>query len=372
GDRWVRARVGAGRHGGDHAGGARAGGPQPRDAARSAALPDHAGRPALPADPLRHPGDGSGLLPPRGRRAGRAAAEAVAGRPARPPAGDASRHDGMRRQRPRPLLAALDQPAMADRGGRDRRVDGNAARAAAAGGRHAGRCGRRRVHRRRSRRRGRRDPGLPARADAGGGHGRRRPARPRAQRRAIAAPARVPAAARRPRLVRHDERQVARPDRRGGRAVRGLPAHVGLPPLRGGRHAGRARDPHGPALAHGSAGNPGLHDPRALRRAGAVPARRARVVGLGARRARRGQRGRRARVGRGGARPADRAAGVAGLELPVGAVGHRPPRALLARDGRGGQRPARHRRLEPQGLREHVGGAHRRVRGRWARAGPPV
>ena len=40
---------------GDHARGAPARGAQPRAAAGGAALPDHAGRTALPADPLRHP-----------------------------------------------------------------------------------------------------------------------------------------------------------------------------------------------------------------------------------------------------------------------------------------------------------------------------
>ena len=56
-------------HHGDLARGAAARRPQPRHAARGAAPRRHAGRPALPADPLRHPARRRGDVAARGRRA---------------------------------------------------------------------------------------------------------------------------------------------------------------------------------------------------------------------------------------------------------------------------------------------------------------
>ena len=124
------------------------------------------------------------------------------------------------------------------------------------------RRGRGPLHRARPRRRGRRRAGLPAQPPARRGR-RRAAARLRDQRRAAAAAARLPAAAGRAGLVRDDEREVARADRRDRRAVRRLPAGDGLPDARA---RGRPRDAghadHA-ARADGAAGDPGLHDARA-------------------------------------------------------------------------------------------------------------
>ena len=144
------------------AGGAPARGAQPRHAAGGAALRRHAGRPALPADPLRHPG----------RRPRRVAAARSAGASTRPlslslddlrarPAVTRAGDDGVRRQRPRAARAAAAQPAVAARGGRaPAEWTGVAAGAAARRGRRRGRRGRGALHRPRPRRRGRRRAGL--------------------------------------------------------------------------------------------------------------------------------------------------------------------------------------------------------------------
>ena len=185
---------------------------QPRPAARGARLRRHAGRHALPADPLRRPGRGPGELALWRRRAGGPRALAVARRPARPTGGHARGDDRVRGQRSHRDDAAADRPAMGRRGGRDGGVDRRAVARRARGGRRAGRCDRGPV-----RRAGPRDRGRPADELRAQPVARRRPprrgaARLRDERAAAAAPARLPAAARGPRLVRHGERQVARAD----------------------------------------------------------------------------------------------------------------------------------------------------------------
>src|SRR4029079_19164488 len=102
-----------------------------------------------------------------------------------------------------------DQPAVADRGGRNGLVAWGRARAVARGGGTGPHGGRRRLRRARSRRGGRGGAALRAEPPA-----RRRDrlplrARLRAERGAAAAAARLSAPARRSRLVRDDEREVA-------------------------------------------------------------------------------------------------------------------------------------------------------------------
>ncbi len=132
--------------------------------------------------------------------------------------------------------AAVAEPAVAPRGGRQLRVDGHAAGAAPPRGRaRAGRGGRR-VHRSRPWHSGRRR--APVRAEP---HGRRRVARRRLarlrrERRAAAAAARLSAATARSGLVRDDAREVAAHDHGERRAVPRLAAGGRVPASRiGGR-----------------------------------------------------------------------------------------------------------------------------------------
>ena len=103
----------------------------------------------------------------------------------------------------------------------------------------------------------------------------RRAARLRDERRAPAAPARLPAAPGGAGLVRHEERQVAGADHPAGGALHGLPERRRLPALRRRRRARRAGHAHAAALADGPARRARLHDPRASPRARAGAAARA-------------------------------------------------------------------------------------------------
>ena len=195
----------------------------------------------------------------RGRRARRAAARrsrsTTCARARRVTlAGD----DGVRRQRPRAPPPAAAQPAVAAEAVGTAEWTGTplAPILAEAG---LGRTARRaRLHGRRPRHPGRGRARLRAQPAARRGDARRGPARVRDERPAAPAAARLPAAAARPGLVRHDEREVAARDHGGRRAVRRVPA--------GGRYRIRARedDPGTPvtridaARADGAAGLPGL------------------------------------------------------------------------------------------------------------------
>ena len=138
-------------------------------------------------------------------------------------------HARVRRQRACPALAPSAEPAVARGGGRERRVDGNAARAAARGGRRRGRRRRGAVHRARPRHPGRARARVRAQPAARRGAPARDAPRLRDQRAAASASARLPAPADRAGLVRHGAREVARPDHRAQRAVRGLPAGASVP-----------------------------------------------------------------------------------------------------------------------------------------------
>ena len=129
--------------------------PEPRHAARGAALGPDADRAPLPPDALRHSGRRRGRVAARGRRPRRAAAVALAGRAPRASGGRARRDDGVRRERSRVRRAARRQPAVAPRGRRHRELAGRLGRLAARGRGYARGCQRRAVHRPRSRRRGR-------------------------------------------------------------------------------------------------------------------------------------------------------------------------------------------------------------------------
>ena len=209
--------------------------------------------------------------------------------------------------------------------------------------RRGGRGRRRRrgaVHGARPGRRGRRRAGLPAQPHARGG--RRRPVpRLRGQRRAAAAAARLPAAADRPGLVRHDEREVARADRRDRRAVRRIPAGDRLPDARARGRSRDAGDAHHAARADGAAGHPGLHDARAgsCRPARASWSGRA-WSGWGADRGGRGVRRRRRARGRrpSSARSPNRAPGARGASPGTRGPGEHEL-CCRARDAAGNEQP---------------------------------
>ena len=78
---------------------------------------------SLPAGPLRHPGGRRDQLAADDRWPSRRASLAVARRASRAAGEDARRDPGVRRQRPRPALAAPGEPALVARGGGHRRVD---------------------------------------------------------------------------------------------------------------------------------------------------------------------------------------------------------------------------------------------------------
>ena len=236
---------------------------QPRDAARGAALAGDAARAALPARPLRHPARRRRRVAARARRAGRAAAVAHARRAARAAGGRADRDDGVRRQRPREARPAAVLAAVAGRGGRDRPLARRPAGGAPRRGGAARRRGRRRVHRPRRRRRGRGRAALRAGAAARRGARLGRGARLRDERRPAPAAARLPAPARRSRLVRDDEREVARARRRARPRLRRLPAGDRVPAPRERGRRGRAGDADGAALAARPARRAGLPHARA-------------------------------------------------------------------------------------------------------------
>ncbi len=177
--------------------------------------------PALPARPLRHPG----------RRPGRLAADASAAGPSGRSSSRSrtcARRDavtvpvtmecagnGRARLEPRPV----SQPWLVEAVGTAEWTGTPLAPLLAEAG-LLDDARRGRVHRPRPRRRGRRRAGLRAQPAARRRAARRRAAGLRDERRAAAAPARLPAAARRPRLVRHDRASsgstaitVARPSR---------------------------------------------------------------------------------------------------------------------------------------------------------------
>ena len=266
----------------------------------------------------------------------RSAAFALARRAQGAPAGQPRLHARVRRQRPRPALTPSAEPAVARGGGRQRRVDGNAARAAARGGRRRRRRSRGALHRPRPRHPGRARARLRAQPSARRGAPARAAPRLRDQRAAASAPARLPAPADRARLVRHDAREVARADHRPQRAVRGLPAGAPVP---GEAVGGRPRHPDhedAASLAAHPARDSRLPRPAAVPRAGAVPARRPGLVRPRADHAGRGERRRRAHLGGRGARRADRRVRLAPVDVLLGRRRARRVRALLD-----GQRTAR-------------------------------
>ena len=126
--------------------------------------------------------------------------------------------DGVRRRRAGPPRATSRVGAVARRGDRLCRVDGNAAARCARGRRAAGRCGGAPLHGRRSRRRPGRGAGVPAQPAGGGGDARGRAAGLRDERAAAAAVSRLPAEAHRSRLVRHGLGEVAAVDHRDRRS----------------------------------------------------------------------------------------------------------------------------------------------------------
>ena len=165
------------------------------------------------------------------------------------PAATRRLHARVRRQRPRPPRAAPAQPAMARRGGRQRRVDGHAARAAARGGRAVDDAveilftGLDRGVQGEVEHAYERSLPLDEALRAGGAP------RLRDQRPAPAAAARLPAPADRARLVRHDPRQVARADHAVTEPFEGYQQASSLP-LRSRRgDPGDAGDEDPPALA---------------------------------------------------------------------------------------------------------------------------
>ena len=115
---------------------------------------------------------------------------------------------------------------------------------------------------------------------------------------AASSAARLPAPARRARLVRHGVGQVAKGNSGRGRAFRRHPAgrHVQLPPVR--RRPRHTRNPQAPPRPHGPTRHPELSNPRAARRGGYGPARRPRLVRFRPRREGRVQPGWRRDLGR--------------------------------------------------------------------------
>ena len=227
--------------GGNHPRRAAARDAQPRAAARGALLRRHAGRAALPADPLRHPRGRPGPLAAERRRSRGTRAVAVARRAARPARGDARRDAGMRRKRPGPALAAAAEPAVAARGGRDGRVDRHAAARPARGG-GVGEGAVEVLFR-----------GLDRGVEGGEEQQFERslPLAEALREEVLLAyamngqplppqhgfPLRLVV----PGLVRDDERQVARTDHRARQAVRRLPAGARLSPAADARRGGRSR-----------------------------------------------------------------------------------------------------------------------------------
>ncbi len=157
-------------------GGTGARGPEPRVAAGSHARRRDPARTALRTDPLRHSGRRCRGVGADRERAGPHPADPRHRRPAVLPGRHPPRDDGVRRQRSRPTLTPAGQPAVAGRGGRNRRLDGRSAAGAPGRGGTGGGCRGGGVHRRRPRHRAGCGAGLPAEPAVGGGH-RRRPRR---------------------------------------------------------------------------------------------------------------------------------------------------------------------------------------------------
>ena len=193
----------------------------------------------------------------------------------------------MCRQRPGTFAAAPHEPALAERSGRHRGMDGDAAGADPEGRRCAGRRARRRLHRARPRRAGRSRSALRAQPVNCRRDARRGAACVRDQRPPAPAPAWISVAADRAGLVRDDTRQMAPLDHRDRQALCRLPAGKGLPPPHiGWRLGGTGRqDPS--ARAHGSARRAGFHVADPLPRARDASDRGKGVVGTSADRQRR-------------------------------------------------------------------------------------
>ena len=185
-------------------------------------------------------------------------------------------------------------------------------------------------------------------------------ARLRDERRAAAAAARLPAAAGRAGLVRHDERQVAR-----------AASRCSSEPFEGYQNAvayrmydadGEPGEPLTRMLPRSLMVPPGVPDFMTRERhlePGPVTLRGPRLVGLRGDRAGGGVHRRRRELRRRRARRAARRGRLARLALRLGRRAGRA-RALLARHRRRRQRAAARAALEPQGLREQRGRAHRR------------
>ena len=237
--------------------------PATTGSAGGAALRPHPGRTALPPRPLRHPRRRRRRVAADRRRPGAHAADPGHAAAAVAPGRHPPRHDGVRRQRPGPPRSAAGEPALAGRGGRHRRVDRGAAAHTARRGRSGAGRRRGRVHRGRPRRRARRRAGLPAQPAAGTGHGRgsRGAGRVRDERRPLPPQHGYPAAADRPRVVRHGACEVAARHRAHRHPVHRIPAGGGVPLEAVARRARRAGRHDRPACPDDPARVPGLHVP---------------------------------------------------------------------------------------------------------------
>src|ERR1041384_1228505 len=155
--------------------------------------------------------------------------------------------NGRARLDPRPV----SQPWLLEAVGTARWGGAAARRRGRGGGRRRGALHRPRPgHRRRHR------AALPAQPLARGSAQRRPAPRLRDERPAAPAATRFPAAPRRPRLVRDDQRQVADRDRGDPRAVHRLPAAAGVPDAAGRRRGGHADRADRAALAVRAARDP--------------------------------------------------------------------------------------------------------------------
>ena len=306
-------------------------------------------------DPLRHPGGRSGRLAAADRRRRRAAADALARRPARPRRRcTRAGHAGVRRQRPGAAGAAAAQPAVARRGDRHRRVDAASPLGAAArGGRAARRRRRDALHRPGPRHRGRRRAGLPAQPPARRGARARRAARLRDERRAAPAAARLPAApGDRPAGTAWRTSNGCARSRRSTEPFDGYQQTVGYRMYDADGVAGAPVTRIMPRSLTVPPGIPDFLDARAHGRSRPLrPARAARGPGWAPITRVEVSVDDGATWARGRARRAARRPRVARLELRLGGRAGRA-RGQLARDRRRGQRPAARRAVEPQGLRE--------------------
>ena len=217
------------------------------------------------------------------------------------PAGETARGDhGVRRQRPRPALAAPAQPALAAGGRRDGRVDRRAAARPARGGR-ASADGAVEVLFRGL------DRGVEGEEEQQ--YERSLPLEDALREEVLLAYAMngeplppqhgFPLRLIVPGLVRDDERQVARADHRARPSPsRATSRRAATASARRPTRQGEPVDAHGAALADGPAGHPRLRHPRAHAEPGPCTRARPRLVGLRPDRARRGQRRRRGHLER--------------------------------------------------------------------------